>query len=178
MKKIALVVALFCAISFSATDVFAKAIGLKFGYAWMRDDYADAKIEDTYTIGVMGDLGTFLFDKLRFRPSFDYIELKPEHGNGSVDSYGIHLDWYWFFMDKQQMFSPFIGFGFGLNYYSYDSSYKADDDSDAGIELFAGTDMHLSGPYSLLLEARYVMQDFANRNQNMFKINLGVLYSF
>ncbi|MGB4269439.1 MAG: hypothetical protein WBK20_09685, partial [Spirochaetota bacterium] len=94
-----------------------------------------------------------------------------------ADVYGIHLDWYWFFMGKKQ-FSPFLGFGPALNYYSFDDDRTNDDDSDAGIEGFAGVDFDISGPWKLMVELRYLWHDFADRDTTIVKLNVGLLYYF
>lgn len=184
MKKFALIMlVLFFSVSFISTDLFAKGIGLKLGYSQMRDDYSSPghEFEDAATFGIYADMGPFLFEQLVFRPGINYIELESENEFHNkwwdMDVYALHLDWYWMFMGKQSI-SPFLGFGFALNYLSWHENNNEDDDSDAGIELFAGADFALSGPLSLMLEVRYVMHDFSNRDQNMLQGNLGILYSF
>jgi len=173
MKKILLVLL----VVFTASSVFAAGIGIKGGYSKMYDDYADV-FDDTWNIGIVFDMGTFLFNNLQFRPGIDYLSLENEDNNYEyADVYGIHLDWYWFFMGKKQ-FSPFLGFGPALNYYSFDDDRTNNDDSDAGIEGFLGVDFDLSGPWKLMLELRYLWHDIADRDTTIVKLNVGLLYYF
>jgi len=172
MKKLLLVLL----VVFTASSVFAAGIGIKGGYAKMYDDYADL-FDDTWNFGIVFDMGTFLFKNLQFRPGLDYLSLEYEDKNSKfADVYGIHLDWYWFFLGKKQ-FSPFLGFGPALNYYNYKDD-SSEGDSDAGLEGFAGIDFDLAGPWKLTLELRYLWHDIADRNSTIVKLNAGILYYF
>lgn len=172
MKKLLLLVLLV----FTTTSVFAASIGIKGGYSKMYDDYADT-MDDTWNIGIYFDLGTFLFRTLQFRPGIDYLSLENEDTNVEyADVYGIHLDWYWFFMGKKS-FSPFLGFGPALNYYSFEDE-SSEGDSDAGIEGFAGVEFDLTGPWKLLLELRYLWHDIADRDKTVVKLNAGIMHNF
>ncbi len=172
MKRLLLVVL----IVFTASTVFAAGIGVKGGYSKMYDDYSDW-YDDTWNIGIYFDLGKFLFDTLQFRPGLDYLSLEPDEGDGDTDVYGIHIDWYWFFMGKKQ-FSPYLGFGPALNYYDFEDDSTMDEDSDAGIEGFAGVEFNLTGPWTLLVELRYLWHDIADRDTTIVKFNVGLMYYF
>lgn len=188
MKKFSMLfIALCLFVGFSSNNVFAKAIGLKGGYTWPTDDFKN--YENTWAFGIYFDMGTFLINNLDFRPSFDYIKLENEsrkHGPyGEHEVYGIHLDWYWHFLDKGT-FSPFIGFGPSLNYLDWDSNDEdettlssQEEDSDAGVDLFLGADIALSGtPLTLMIEGRYKFFDIASREDTALQANLGVAYNF
>lgn len=182
MKKLVLTIM----VVFVSTSVFAYGIGIKGGYSKMFDDYKG--YEDTWNLGLYFDMGKFIFNSLQFRPGLDYVNLETEgyytvnrfglweHHTNEVDVWGIHLDWYWFFAGKSQ-FAPFIGFGPALNYYNFDDD-STKGDSDAGIEGFLGIEFNLSGPWSLMLEARYLWHDIADRDSTIMKFNAGLMYYF
>jgi opacity protein-like surface antigen len=163
-----------------ASDANARAIGIKGGWAMVRDDYESADFQDTFTYGLYFDMGRFIFNSLSFRPGLDYIKLEQEDNSGNVIQeliiWGIHLDWYWHFMGKSSI-SPFLGFGAAMNILDDDDD-QTDDDSDAGLEVFGGADIGLTGSISLLLEARYCVNDIANRGQNMLKALVGLSFKF
>jgi opacity protein-like surface antigen len=162
------------------TDVNARALGIKGGWAMVRDDYESADYQDTFTYGLYFDMGSFLFNSLSFRPGLDYIKLEQEDNNGNVIQeftiWGIHLDWYWHFMGRSSI-APFLGFGAALNILDDDDD-QTDDDSDAGLEVFGGADIGLTGSVSLLLEGRYCFNDIANRGQNLLKALVGLSFKF
>ncbi len=178
MKKLLLVlVAAGLIVSFAASDVFARGIIIKGGYAMMRNDLEDAEIEDTWNFGLFFDMGTFLFNSLRFKPGVDYVSLATEDADW-YDVYGIHLDWYWYPMGNAAL-SPFLGFGPSLNYNDYQDDRDDDEDSDAGVDLFAGVALGISGtPFELFIEARYRFLDIAARSENYLAFNLGIQYRF
>ena len=178
MKKLLIVlVAAGLIVSFAASDVFARGIMLKGGYATMRNDLADAEYEDTWTFGIFFDMGTFLFPSLRFKPGVDWVSLETED-QSIADVYGIHMDWYWFFMGDRSI-APFLGFGPSLNYYDREARGDEDEDSDAGVDLFLGAQMKLGGtPFDLMLEARYRFLDIADRGANILAFNIGLQYNF
>ena len=82
MKKFVLALAVLCALMFSAS-LQARGIGAYGGYVFMQDEYADKDVcnyDDTWTVGVLFDMGSFLFNSLIFRPAVDYVECdNPEH---------------------------------------------------------------------------------------------------
>ena len=176
MKKLFVVLAVLGLLFAASNDSFARGIIIKGGYAIMQDYYKDADYDNKPFFGLFFDMGSFIFNSLRFKPGLDYIAMKSDQGYGDFDVWGIHLDWYWYFLGKAAI-QPYLGFGAALNYYDFDDR-QAEEDSDAGIEGFAGVQFDLSGPLALLLEARYVMHDIANRDQNMVKLGVGIQYSF
>ncbi len=176
--KFLVIIALSLFISFySMKNADASGIGIKGGWATMRDDYDALQYENTYTVGIYFDMGKFLFNNLNFRPSLDYIRLKDKDNTRDIRIYGIHLDWYYHFMGQSKI-APYFGIGAALNVFSNRNNNKADDDSDAGMELFIGTDINLTGSVSLMLEGRYCFNDIANFNQNMIKVLAGFMLKF
>lgn len=178
MKKLfitLLAISLFLSIGYN--NASAKAIGIKGGYLSPKDDLKD--YEDQWAFGVYFDMGTFLINSLDFRPSLDYFKLENKDNSGyDREVYGIHFDWYWHFLDKGSI-APFIGFGPVLNYYSYDHNNTADEDSDAGVDLFLGLDIKIgSTPLSLMVEGRYKFLDIAARNDTAMALNIGIAYNF
>ncbi len=174
MKKLVVVLAVLGIIFLAADASFARGIGIKGGYAVMADNYKDLDVDDTPYFGVYFDAGNFLFNNLKFKPGLDYLTLKGPGQQDDADVWGIHLDWYWHFLG-QSAISPFLGFGAALNLYDFQSDYE---DSDAGLEGFAGVEFAISGPFSLMIEARYVMHDIATREDNMWKLGVGIQYNF
>ncbi len=164
-------------LSFAAGELSARAIIIKGGYAMMQNDLEDIDAENTWTFGVFFDMGTFIFNSLKFKPGLDWVSI--ETSNASLyDIWGIHFDWYWYFMGNSSI-SPFLGFGPSLNYKDYNNKYSRDKDSDAGVDLFAGAQFGISGtPFELILEARYRFIDIADRDENIFAILLGLQYKF
>lgn len=178
MKKTVFFILLACFVAFTASETFAAGIGLKGGYVNVREDLEDADFEDTWNFGVFFDMGTFLFRSLRFKPGFDYYQLENEDTDAEIDVYGIHLDWYWYFMDRKAI-APFLGFGPTLNYYEYDTGQDEEEDSDAGLEGFAGVDFAITGPMWLTVEVRYAWLDIAQQNdESVVKFNVGIMYYF
>lgn len=177
MKKLLLLlIALSLFVGFSSNDVFAKAIGIKGGYTMPKDDLSD--FDDDWNFGLYFDMGTFLINNLDFRPSIDMFSLEiSDNSFKYADVWGIHMDWYWHFLDKGT-FAPFLGFGPSLNYYDFDDEDTADEDSDAGVDLFLGCDINVSGPLSIMVEGRYKFLDIAARNETAFQANLGIAYNF
>ncbi|HNX25697.1 MAG TPA: outer membrane beta-barrel protein [Spirochaetota bacterium] len=177
MKKLSLLLIALCLfVGFATNDVFARAIGIKGGYTMPRNDLKD--YDDEWAFGVYFDMGTFLINNLDFRPSIDMFSLENSDTDTKLaDVWGIHFDWYWHFLDKGSI-SPFIGFGPVLNYYDFDEDRDDNEDSDAGVDLFLGLDINISGPLSLMVEGRYKFLDIAARDQNAMQVNLGVAYSF
>jgi len=177
MKKIIpLLILLF--VYFSLTcNIYAKGMGIKCGYVNMMDDYNNDGYNNTWSVGAFFDMGTFIFNSLKFRPGLDYICMKDDGNVPEFDIWGIHLDWYWFFLDSSGSLDPFLGFSTALNYYNYEDS-STEEDSDAGIEGFAGIDYNLSGPLSLTFEFRFLIHDIADRNAAILKGSIGALYSF
>ncbi len=175
MKKILFVViaaALIC--SFASSELSARSLILKGGWAMMRNDFSEA--DDTWTGGVFIDMGTFLFSSLRFRPGLDYVEVEGD-GWKYADIWGIHMDWWWFPLQNAPV-NPFLGFGPSLNYLNYDNS-RDDDDSDAGVDVFLGAAFGLRGtPLELFVEARYRFIDIASRDDNILAFNLGIEIKF
>lgn len=162
---------------FSSNDLFAKAVGVKVGYTMPRDDLRHC--DDDWNFGIYFDMGTFLINNLDFRPGLDMFTLDdPDRRGDSVDVWGVHFDWYWHFLDKGD-FSPFLGFGPVLNYYDFDDDDTHDEDSDAGVDLFLGLDIKISGtPVSLMAEGRFKFLDIAARDETAWQTNLGVAYNF
>lgn len=179
MKRVVMVFAIFAIISTSAQqDILARAIGFKAGYATMQNDFEDAGRDDTWAFGVFFDMGKFLFDSLRFKPLVDYTPIEHENGTELVDIWSFHLDWYWYFMgSSRSQIAPFIGFGPSLNYLD-DQTQPSYDDSDAGVDLFAGMQFGLSGDLALLAEIRYRFIDIAERNENILQYSLGLQVNF
>ncbi len=176
MKKILLgVVAIGIVLSVTASEVSARAIILKGGWAMMRNDFADA--DDTWTGGVFFDMGTFLFNSLRFKPGVDYVEVKADTWK-YADIWGIHMDWFWYPLQNAPI-APFLGFGPSLNYLNFNNDRSDDDDSDAGVDVFAGAAFGIRGtPLTLFVEARYRFIDIASRDDNILAFNLGLEISF
>jgi len=176
MKKF--IIALFAIsllVSFGYSNASAKAIGLKGGYIAPQDDLDD--YDDDYVFGIYFDAGPFLFESLTFRPGLDMFTLE-NNDYTLADVWGIHMDWYWHFMDKGAL-SPFLGFGPVLNFYSYDDNDTNREDSDAGVDLFFGLDFRIGGtPLSLMLEGRYKFLDIAARNDTAMAASLGIAYNF
>lgn len=161
----------------ASTEANARAIGIKGGWAMVQDNYESAGFEDTYTYGLYFDMGRFVFNSLDFRPGLDYIKLEHETNNNiEYTIWGIHLDWYWHFMGRSSL-SPFLGFGAALNIID-DGDDQTDDDSDAGLEIFGGADVGLTGTISLLIEARYCFNDIANWDYNLAKFLIGLSFKF
>lgn len=177
MKKLSLFfIALCLFVGFSSNDVFARAIGIKGGYTTFKDDWSD--YDDDWAFGVYFDMGTFLINNLDFRPSLDVVSLEiSDQNRKDADVWGIHMDWYWHFLDKGT-FAPFIGFGPALNYYDFDKDNTSDEDSDAGVDLFLGCDINVSGPLSIMIEGRYKFFDIAARDNTALQANLGIAYKF
>ncbi len=174
MKKfiiLALAISFFTSIGF--TQASAKTVGIKVGYVTPKDDLKD--YDNDVLVGVYFNMGKFIFNSLNFRPSLDVFDL--EIKNTETEVWGIHFDWYWNFI-KKRSFSPFIGFGPVLNYYNHDNSNTTSEDSDAGLDLFAGVDLTLGLPVSLLIEGRYKVLDIADRGNTAWAVNLGVGYNF
>ncbi len=177
MKKIAILVLVAGMAIFGASDAFAYAIGGKVIYNKMLDDYSDANFDNNLSGGVFFDVGHVVFQALKFRPGLDWVDLEDNAGR-YARVYGIHIDWYWFFMEQKGTVSPFIGFGPALNYYKFDSDRTDENDSDAGIEGFGGVEVHLTGSLYLLAEARFVIHDIADSGTRIFKLCGGVTYYF
>lgn len=177
MKKISLLLIALCLfVGFSSSSVFAKAIGIKGGYTSFKDDWRN--YDEDWNFGVYFDMGSFLINNLDFRPSIDVVSLEESDKNRKdADVWGIHMDWYWHFMDKGAI-APFIGFGPSLNYYDLGDDNTADEDSDAGVDLFLGCDFKISGPLSLMIEGRYKFFDIAARDNTAVQGNIGLSYSF
>lgn len=176
MKKLFVILAVLGLLFAASSDSFARGIIIKGGYAIMQEDYDDMEYENKPFFGLFFDMGTFLFNSLRFKPGVDYIAMESDQANVDFDVWGIHFDWYWYFLGKAAI-QPYLGFGAALNYYDGDRN-DDDEDSDAGVEGFFGFEFDLSGPLALMLEARYVVHDIANRDQNMVKLGVGIQYSF
>ncbi len=159
------------------SDANARAIGIKGGWVMVQDNYETIGFEDTYTYGIYFDMGSFLFNSLSFRPGVDYVKLEHEtNSNIEWTIWGIHLDWYWHFMGKSSL-SPFLGFGAALSIID-DGDDQSDDDSDAGLEVFGGADIGLTGSVSLLIEGRYCFNDIANWDYNLAKFLVGLSFRF
>lgn len=175
MKKLsALLIVLSLFVGFSSTSLYAKAIGIKAGYTMPKDDIG--KYDNDFNIGVYFDMGSFLINSLDFRPGIDTFTLTTKSGD-YADVWGIHLDWYWHFMQKGSI-APFIGFGPTLNYYNFKND-AIDGDSDAGVELFIGSDFKIGGtPLSLMVEGRFKVLDIAALGDKAWQINLGIAYNF
>jgi hypothetical protein len=175
MKKLVVILAVLGLLFLAADASYARGIGIKGGYAIMGGDYADAEIDDTPFFGVFFDAGNFLFNSLKFKPGLDYLTLKGPNDTFEADVWGIHIDWYWHFLG-QTAISPFLGFGPALNLYDFKTSHESD--SDAGIEGFAGCEFAIAGPFTLIIEARYVIHDIAATDTNMWKLGVGIQYNF
>lgn len=173
MKKFFVAVLVVSVVFMFAGTSHARGIMVKGGYGIMMDDYDDADYDNRPFFGLYFDAGNFIFNNLKFKAGVDYMAMKSDRAF-DFDVWGIHLDWYWFFMGKSQI-NPFLGFGPALNYYDFDNDVE---DSDAGIEGFAGVEFNLSGPLSLMLEARYLWHDIADRDTTVFKLGVGVQYNF
>ena len=180
MKKFVVLLMIAGMVILCSTSLFAAAIGGKIIYNNMMDDYADL-YENNLSGGIFFDIGRFLFNSLRFRPGLDYVNMEykdDRSGQGyEFECYGIHLDWYWFFL-KSRSLAPFLGFGPALNYYQYNEDQTDDNDSDAGIEGFGGIEFNLSGPLSIMLEIRLVIHDIADTGTRILKPSLGLIYYF
>ena len=178
MKKIfVVVIAAALMFSFASSELSAKGIIIKGGYAMMQNDLSDAQLVDQWNFGLFFDMGPFLFNSLVFRPGVDWVSYETENV-AIADVYGIHFDWYWYFMGNSAI-APFLGFGPSLNYYDYDSRRDDNEDSDAGVDVFAGASIGISGtPLELILEARYRFMDIAARSENILAFNLGIMYKF
>jgi len=178
MKKLTLLLIALCLfVGFSSSAVFAKAIGVKGGYTAPRNDLKD--FDEDWNFGVYFDMGSFLINNLDFRPSVDVFSMENSDANYKyADVWGIHMDWYWHFMDKGAI-APFIGFGPALNYYDLNDDRDDKEDSDAGVDLFFGLDIKIGGtPLSLMVEGRYKFLDIASRSENAMQGNLGIAYNF
>ncbi len=178
MKKLLLLLITLCLfVGYSTNDVFAKAIGIKGGYTMPKDNLSD--YDNDWVFGVYFDMGKFLIDSLDFRPGVDMFTLEnPDNKTKNVDVWGIHFDWYWHFLDKGAI-APFIGFGPSLNYYNFEDDNTANEDSDAGVDLFLGLDIKIGGtPLSLLIEGRYKFLDIAARDDTAMQANIGIAYNF
>jgi hypothetical protein len=175
MKKFAVLFIVAGMLIAGSNAVYAKAIGGKIIYNKMMDDYKDAQFDNNISGGVFFEIGPSFYDSV-FRPGFDWVTLEDNNGK-YARVYGIHLDWYWFFM-KGKPLTPFLGFGPSLNYYNFQSNRSIDDDSDAGIEAFGGLEYNISGPWSLIFELRLVQHDIADLGARIFKGSLGVVYYF
>jgi hypothetical protein len=177
MKKLAVVVLIAGMAIFGSNALDAKAIGGKIIYNKMMDDYTDPgyDFDNNLSGGGFFELGPSFYGS-RFRPGLDWVTLENDNGR-FARVYGIHLDWYWFFMDGKT-FNPFIGFGPSLNYINYRDNHSIDDDSDAGIEGFAGFEFNFSSPWSLIAEARLVQHDIADLGARIFKVSVGIVYYF
>lgn len=183
MKKVILGLLVLSLLLFSTTGLHARGVGIYGGWVFMQDDYENEFIfdyDDTYTIGVLLEMGSFLFNSLIFRPAFDYVNC--ESDNDAVrdrEVYGIHLDWYWHFMGTGSL-SPFLGFGATLNYYEFEKMGGGDDveDSDAVVEVFAGFNLGLTSAITLMVQGRYAWNDIASRDENMAKVLAGVIFKF
>lgn len=176
MKKF--IIALFAIsllVSFGYSNASAKAIGLKGGYIAPQDDLDDA--DDDYIFGIYFDMGQFLFETLTFRPGLDKFVLENDTAK-YADVWGIHMDWYWHFLDKGAI-APFLGFGPTLNYYTGGVYRRDSKDSDAGVDLFLGLDFRIGGtPLSIMVEGRYKFLDIADRGDTAMAASLGVAYNF
>jgi hypothetical protein len=179
MKKLAVLVLIAGMSIFGANDAFAYAIGGKIIYNNMLDDYATRpnEFDNNLSGGVFFDVGNVVFQTLKFRPGIDWVDLENDSGKWAR-IYGIHIDWYWFFMEQKSTVSPFIGFGPSLNYYKFEHDRTDENDSDAGIEGFGGVEVHLTGSLYLLAEARFVIHDIADTGTRIFKVCGGVTYYF
>ncbi len=180
MKKLTLLLLVIAMMTFTAGTAFAegKGIGIKGGWSMVLDDYDKAKYDDTWNAGGFFDMGKFLFDSLKFRPGLDYVKMKnKDNPNAEFKVWGIHLDWYWFFLSSGKI-RPFLGFGPALNYYKFHDRQTNDNDSDAGIEGFGGVEFDLTGSLALMLEARYLWHDIADRDKALMKYNLGFIFKF
>jgi hypothetical protein len=176
MKRLLIVLAaLVLIIGLASSESHARGIGVKGGWGFMMNDYSDEKINDTWCAGLFFDTGKFLFDSLIFRPGVDYMKLKTDDVTLG-DVWGIHMDWYWFFMSGAK-FKPFLGFGPALNYYNSQKRDWNKDDSDAGIEGFGGVEFEVD-KISIMLEGRYVVHDIADTGAAVFKVYLGFLFNF
>jgi len=174
MKKILFtVLALSLFFTFTYNNATAATIGIKGGYTMPKDDLKN--YDDTPNFGIYFDMGKFIFNNLNFRPSLDYFTLDRKNFDG-YDVWGIHMDWYWFFMGKKSI-APFIGFGPTLNYYVFEAD-NSEGDSDAGVDLFLGSDFKLAGPLTLMVEGRFKFLDIAARGETAMQLNLGIAYSF
>jgi len=142
-----------------------------------KDDLKD--FDDTWAFGLYFDMGTFLINDLDFRPGIDMFSLEnPDNDARDVDVWGIHFDWYWHFLGKSSI-APFIGFGPVLNYYDMKKDDTANEDSDAGVDLFLGADIKIGGtPLSLMVEGRFKFLDIAARDETAMQLNIGVAYNF
>ena len=156
------------------SNASANTIGIKGGYVVPTNDLDNC--ENSLAFGLYFDMGKFIFNSLSFRPSIDYFNLEQENTKWDMDVIGLHMDWYWHFMDnRRSAMAPFIGFGAALNFYEAD--WK--DDSDAGLELFGGIDFKLSGsPLLLTIEARYKVLDIADFDQTAWELSMGIGYIF
>ncbi len=178
MKKAVFFIMLACLVAFTASETFAAGIGIKGGYVNVRGDLEDEyEFDNTWNFGVYFDTGRFLFKSLRFKPGFDFYSLENEDTDTEWDVYGVHLDWYWYFMDRKAI-APFLGFGPTLNYYEFNDE-EMDADSDAGLEGIAGVDFAITGPMWLTVEFRYAWLDIAQQNdESVIKFNVGIMYYF
>jgi len=178
MKKLVVVLAVLGIIFLAADASFARGIGIKGGYAIMGGDYdSPMKIDDTPFFGIYFDAGNFLFNSLKFKPGLDYLSMDGPTDANDADVWGIHIDWYWHFLGQAPI-SPFLGFGPALNIYDWKNKDVHESDSDAGIEGFLGCEFAISGPFSLMLEARYVIHDVVDRDKTMWKLGVGIQYNF
>ena len=176
MKKFA-VLLMILGMIFAAGNVFAAAIGGRVIYNSMMDDYSDAEFENNISGGIFFDVGYLGFRSLKFRPGLDYVDLERDDTKWAT-VYGIHLDWYWFFLKSNRKFAPYLGFGPALNYYSFEDDQSDDNDSDAGIEGFGGCEFSLGGSLALIAEARLVIHDIADTGWRIFKPSIGLIYYF
>lgn len=180
MRKILFTFVIVSLLVFTATGLQARGIGVYGGWIFMQDDYEDEAVydyENTYTVGVLFDMGSFLFNSLIFRPAVDYVSCEGDEVDTlDKEVYGIHLDWYWHFLGTGS-FSPFLGFGATLNYYEWDDNV-IDEDSDAGAEVFAGFNFNLTGSIVLMIQGRYAWNDIASRDENMGKVLAGLIFKF
>jgi hypothetical protein len=173
MKKYAILFLIALFVTTAAESASARAIGGKVIYNNMMDNYHDYDFENNLSGGIFFETGPSFFDS-RFRPGFDWVNLENDYYKETV--YAVHFDFYWFFL-RGKALTPFVGFGPAFNYRHYNAHYT-DDDSDAGIEAFAGLEFNLSGPWSLIGEFRLAQHDIADWGDRIFKTSIGIVYYF
>lgn len=169
MRRLIIAVVLSVVFFLTISDIYANSIGIKGGYAKMMDDYSD--FDDTLAFGLFFDVGKFLIKPMKFRPGLDYVPAD------ELDVFGLHADWYWFFLNERTEFKPFIGFGPALNYINIDSERTDDQDTDVGFELFAGFDYDFSGPLSMMIELRFLIHDISDAGTRVLKANIGLSHT-
>ncbi len=158
-----------------SSEKYNKGVILKAGFAMTDDSEALADYENTWIAGLFIDLGPMIMDPIRFITGLDYISI--ENGMENATIYAVHLEWRYNIFISGVPVIPFAGLGPSLNYVDWGkSSQSAYDDSEVGLDVFAGAAYNLSGTqFQFFAEARYRNIDIAYRKKYMIAVNLGAM---